>query len=73
MGFGEEDDRPDKSRILIEFRHWKGRLGLFAIGVEEGDELSQEARTAMQNIATDTGWPVQLSDKMLEPVEMIGP
>jgi hypothetical protein len=71
-GFGEEEDRPDKSRILVDLRiDGPHGLGMYAHGVEEGDDERPEARRAMENIATETGLPVYLSDKYLNTIEVI--
>lgn len=71
-GFGEEDDRPDLSGVLVDLRlNDEGEFRIVAIGVHEGDEDSLEARQAMENIARDTGQPVHLSDTMMETLEVI--
>jgi len=66
-GYGDEEDRPDVSGILVDRRD----LGLAAIGVREGYEKTPKARLAMERISRDAGELVTLTDRMLEPVEVI--
>lgn len=76
MGFGAEEDRPDKSGVLIDFRvpsiiDLEATPALYAIGVQEGSEETPEARQAMSNVARDSGHPVNLADKMLNVLEVL--
>ena len=63
--------------ILVDFRIFPveemGTLAFYAIGVHDGDESTPEARQAMENIARDTGWPIQLADRHLKGLEVIEP
>lgn len=70
-GLGEEEDRPEDSGVLIDLRLKDGEVGIYAIGVNEGDENRPEAREAMQRIASQTGHPVHLADKDLNVLEVI--
>lgn len=78
MGFGEETDRPDKSGILVEFSPRTSITlepsAFYAIGVREGSERARKARAAMFHISHDTGFPVHLTDRdrnVLEVIEAI--
>ena len=72
-GHGEEGDRPDRSRVLVDLRLSKeGKPAYCAIGIEEGDEKKDPGRAALANIARDLGKPIHLTDKDLNVLEVIG-
>lgn len=75
MGFGSEEDRPDKSGVLVDFRvddvnNTQAVPALYAIGVNEGDERKQTARDAMTRISRDSGWFVHLADSQMRVLEV---
>jgi hypothetical protein len=77
MGFGQLNDRPDMSGILVDFRVDLRDLSkppaFYAIGVRAGDEEKKEALRAMAGMAFETGWSILLTDENLDVILEVSP